>query len=354
MKIAVAMSGGMDSTAAALLLKEQGNEVLGLHMYLHEYSRQSWKIVRETAQRIGVPMELVDLSSSFEELVIHPFVREYSRGRTPSPCLMCNKMIKMGLLAHHALDQGCERLATGHYARISFATGFPELRRGADPIKDQSYFLAMLTREMLGTLVLPLGSLTKNAVRGMLMNKGLPIYEADESQELCFIRQGTYKDFLLSRGIVSQPGSIRDMAGRELGRHEGIVGFTVGQRRGMGISAAHPLYVIAIDPADNALIVGPKDATFTASIQVAQFNLLRETPIRAGEQFLVKVRSTSVPTSCTVESVMGSTLTVKFYTPQPGVAPGQAAVLYAEDQVVGGGWIEQSTGKEPGFPLSRE
>ncbi|MDQ1239484.1 MAG: tRNA-uridine 2-sulfurtransferase, partial [Thermodesulfobacteriota bacterium] len=263
-----------------------------------------------------------------------------SRGRTPSPCLICNKMIKMVLLADYDLARGCERLATGHYARISFAAGFPELRRGADPIKDQSYFLAMLTREMLRRLVLPLGSLTKNAVRDMLMNKGLPIYEADESQELCFIRKGTYKDFLLSRGIVSQPGPIRDMAGGELGRHEGIEGFTVGQRRGIGISAAHPLYVIAIDPANNVLIVGPKDATFTASIQVAQFNLLRETPIRAGERFLVKVRSTSVPTLCTVESVMGSTLAVNFHAPQPGVAPGQAAVLYAEGQVVGGGWIE--------------
>jgi tRNA-specific 2-thiouridylase len=340
MKIAVAMSGGMDSTAAALLLREQGHEVLGLHMYLHEYSRQSWEIVQETARQMGVPVELVDLSSSFEELVISPFVREYSRGRTPSPCLICNKTIKMGLLAHHALAQGCERLATGHYARISLAAGFPELRRGADPIKDQSYFLALLSREMLSTLVLPLGSLTKNAVRDMLMNKGLPVYEADESQELCFIRQGTYKDFLLSRGVVSRPGPIRDMAGGELGRHEGIVGFTVGQRRGMGISAAHPLYVIAIDPADNALIVGPKDATFTASIQVTQFNLLREIPVQVGEQFLIKVRSTSVSILCAVESVAGSRLTVNFCEPQRGVAPGQAAVLYAGDQVIGGGWIE--------------
>jgi len=339
MKIAAAMSGGMDSTAAALLLREQGHEVMGLHMHLHEYSRDSWALVQQTARSIGVPVRLLDLSSSFEELVVAPFVREYARGRTPSPCLVCNRRIKMGLLAQYAYEHGCKRIATGHYARITFSDGFPELRRGTDRGKDQSYFLALLSREMLERLVLPLGDFTKSAVRDLVKQRGLAVHEADESQELCFIRNQSYREFLSSRDVVSRPGPIRDTEGREVGRHYGITGFTVGQRRGMGISASQPLYVVAIDAADNAIVVGQKDATYTASISVVEFNLLRQDPIREGEQFSMKVRSTSAPAPCTVASISADGLTVRFRDPQRGVAPGQAAVLYAGDQVIGGGWI---------------
>lgn len=339
MRVGVAISGGVDSTAAALLLKDQGHDVIGLHIYMHEHSRYSWATVQEIAHRIRIPIGLLDLRTDFQEVVISHFVREYVRGRTPSPCLMCNKIIKMGLLQERALSMGCDMLATGHYARVIHTGGHPMLQRGVDPKKDQSYFLAMVPRESLNALILPLGALTKIQTREMLENMGICIPSSEDSQELCFIRGQTYKEYLLEHGVILEPGPIVDVHGHHLGTHQGIVGFTVGQRRGMGISAAHPLYVVAIDPQTHTIVAGSVEQTFVAAIEVEQFNGLRERPIEAGEVLLVKVRSTTVPTLCTVTSSNGIELTLKFHKPQRGVAPGQAAVLYADDQVVGGGWI---------------
>ncbi len=339
MKIGVAMSGGVDSAAAALLLKEQGHDVVGFHIYMHEYSAQSWAAVQEIAQRLEIPITLVDLRRDFQEAVISHFVGEYARGRTPSPCLVCNKVIKMGLLRDHALRLGCDKLATGHYAQVTHGAGGAVLRKGIDPKKDQSYFLAMVSRKALGTLNLPLGTMTKGQTREMLRKRGIFVPDSADSQELCFIRSQTYRDYLRQRNVTPQPGPIVDIQGRRLGTHQGIVGFTVGQRRGLRISAAQPLYVIAVDAKTHTIVVGPAEHAVVQGIEVEQFNRIRERPISAGETMWVKVRSTSAPTLATVESVDENMLNLRFHNSQRGVAPGQAAVLYTDDQVVGGGWI---------------
>ncbi|MGC8907755.1 MAG: tRNA 2-thiouridine(34) synthase MnmA [Desulfomonilaceae bacterium] len=339
MKVGVAMSGGVDSTAAALLLKEQGHDVVGFHIYMHEYSAQSWSAVQEIARRVEIPITMVDLRRDFQEVVISHFVGEYARGRTPSPCLVCNKVIKMGLLRDHALRMGCDKLATGHYAQIIQGAGGAVLRRGIDPKKDQAYFLAMVSREDLDTVILPLGTMTKSQTREMLRKRGIFIPDSADSQELCFIRGQTYREYLLERKVTPQPGPIVDIRGRRLGTHPGIESFTVGQRRGLRISAAQPLYIVAIDAKTHTIVVGPAEHAVIQGIEVEEFNRIRETPISVGETMWVKVRSTSAPTLATVESVDENTLNLRFHNPQRGVAPGQAAVLYTEDQVVGGGWI---------------
>ncbi len=349
MKIGVAMSGGVDSTAAALILKEQGHDVVGFHIAMHEYSHQSWAQVQDIARRIDIPITLVDLRRDFQDVVISHFVREYPKGRTPSPCLICNKVIKMGLLREHALRQGCDMLATGHYARITHNANGPVLLRGVDFKKDQSYFLAMISREALSGLILPLGASTKSQTREMLQERGFFFPLTGESQELCFIRGQTYREYLLERGVIPESGPIVDIHGRCVGTHTGIVGFTVGQRRGMRISAAQPLYVIAVHAQTNTIVVGHKRDTFVRRIEVEQFNTLRDRPIEIGETFLAKVRSTSAPTASRVVSATGSEVGMEFIEPQRGIAPGQAAVLYTDDQVVGGGWIqatERITGGE--------
>jgi tRNA-specific 2-thiouridylase len=339
MKVGVAMSGGVDSTAAALLLKEQGHDVVGLHIYMHEYSRYSWGVVQEIAHKIGVPVSLVDLRSHFREMVIGRFLSEYAQGRTPSPCLVCNKLIKMGLLREHALSLGCDMVATGHYARVVHTARNSLLLKGVDVAKDQSYFLAMVPRESLAALLLPLGSITKTQTREIVQNMGISIPRSADSQELCFIHGQTYKEYLIEHGVMSAPGPIVDVHGRVLGEHRGIMGFTVGQRKGLGISAPHPLYVVAIDSQTHTIVVGPVEHTFVDSIEIEQFNELGERPVQPGEVFRVKVRSTSAPVSCTAAAVEDTALTLRFHKPERGVAPGQAAVLYREDEVVGGGWI---------------
>lgn len=340
MRIAVAMSGGMDSTAAALLLRKDGHDVVGLHMNLHTRSQASWVSAQEAARLAGISIHRVDLSSEFRDTVIKPFVSAYARGRTPSPCLICNRHIKMTLLFDQARSLGYQKLATGHYARIQPDTDMPVLMKGKDPAKDQSYFLSLLTREMLGRTLFPMGEYTKDQTRRLLRHEGICVWESDESQELCFVPDGNYREFLLNEGVMPRPGFIVDAHGRPLGKHQGIMGFTVGQRRGLGISAKEPLYVLRIDSTTDTVMVGTKEQTFVSTLIIQNFNRLRPDTISIGEQFEVKVRSTAKPAPCTVEEASGDRLSLIFEDYQSGVALGQAAVLYSEDRVVGGGWIE--------------
>lgn len=339
MRIAIAMSGGMDSTAAALLLKREGHELIGLHMRLHSGSSVTWPKARKAAEEIGVPIHLVDLSKEFSHLVIDPFLQQYARGLTPSPCPICNRRIKTGLLFEHARQIGCEALATGHYARIRTRADGTSLLKGRDVSKDQSYFLFNLTNEMLSRTVFPLGEFTKSEIREMLRQESISVAESEESQELCFISGGDYRSFLHEKGVSQKPGAILNTQGKVLGSHKGIANFTVGQRRGIGVCAPRPLYVVRIDARENAVIVGFKEETLHSFVRIQGVNLLTFFHPSRGDRFLVKVRSTSKAVECTVTNSADGSLELEFDEPQPGIAPGQAGVLYADDRVAGGGWI---------------
>ena len=342
MRIAVAMSGGLDSTATALTLKRRGHEVLGLHMRLHSGSDRTWALAQKAAHEIRVPIQLVDLSKAFSDLVIDHFVAEYSKGRTPSPCPVCNRVIKTGLLFEQARKLGCGKLATGHYARIMETADGLGLFRGADVAKDQSYFLSMLRWDVLSRTLFPLGDTTKARVRDFLKSEGITVCNSEESQELCFIPKGDYRGFLLKRGIEAKPGFIVNLQGTVLGRHKGIIGYTVGQRRGLGICAPEPLYVIRIDPVTHTVVAGTKEETLLPVLRISRLSLLASSAPAVGDRFEVKIRSTAKAMVCTVTCVQGDGLELRFDKPQSGVATGQAAVLYVGDRVMGGGWIDTS------------
>jgi tRNA-uridine 2-sulfurtransferase len=340
MKIAIAMSGGMDSTAAALILKRKGYEVLGLHARLHSDSDRTWSLARKAADEISVPIQLVDLSKAFSDLIINHFVLEYASGRTPSPCLNCNRFIKAGLLLEHARQLGCTKFATGHYARISRTEDGWGLFRGIDTEKDQSYFLSMLKRESLSKILFPLGEMTKAQVKVLLKNERISVSDSPESQEICFIVDQNYRGFLLKKGIDAKPGNIMNSHGKSLGKHKGIVGYTIGQRRGLGICGPEPLYVTRIDALSNTIVVGPRKETLSWSLRISGISFLTSATPATGNKFDIKIRSTAKSVPCTVIARRGEALDVEFDRPQSGVSPGQAACLYLGDRVIGGGWIE--------------
>ncbi len=342
LRVAVAMSGGTDSTASALLLKGQGHEVLGLHMILYSRSESSWETVRRIGKQIEVPVHRVDLKDDFARIVVEHFVQEYSGGRTPSPCLICNREIKMSLLWKSAASLGCDKLATGHYARVETTPAGPILLKGLDRKKDQSYFLALLTREMLARAVFPLGSLTKEYAREFLRLHGVTAAYSSESQELCFVPDGDYRAFLKKMGFESRPGLIKDLTNNVLGTHSGIEHFTVGQRRGLGISTSEARYVVSIDPESCTVFVGPKEKTYVSRIKISDINILQPNEPSVGDRFEIKVRSTTEPVPCTLASHTSEEIAIELESPQSGVAPGQAAVLYSGDRVAFGGWIRKA------------
>jgi tRNA-specific 2-thiouridylase len=335
------MSGGIDSSATALLLKEASHEVLGLHMLLARSNNRAREQAEEAAAQIGVPIRCVDLTEQFAGRVVEPFVREYAEGRTPSPCLVCNRDIKLDALWNHAQALGCESLSTGHYAAIHRTAHGALLRMATDRKKDQSYFLSMLTPAMLYRLILPLGTRAKAEARDLLRNRGITAWRAEESQELCFVPSADYRAFLDERGINARPGPIYDTAGKEVGRHRGIIHFTVGQRKGIGIPRPEPLYVIRIDPHSNAVIVGSRSEASTSRVCLGKPNILVPDALSQDLLLQIKVRSTSRPVNCRTVRWTSDALEVQFVEPQPGVAPGQAAVLYDGDTVVAAGWIAE-------------
>jgi tRNA-specific 2-thiouridylase len=344
MKIAIAMSGGVDSSVAAALLQQAGHDVIGVTMRLVNSPGNEAAIAdaREVAGRLGIPHHVVDLREVFANRVIGPFCAEYSRGRTPNPCVVCNREIKFGVLREKAAALGAEYIATGHYARTDRGV----LMKGADTNKDQSYFLCRLSREQLAQAVFPVGSLTKAAVRRMAADLGLPVASRPESQEICFIPGDDHAAFIRDQaGQAARLGPILDESGNVLGEHRGLAAYTVGQRRGLGIAAAEPLYVTAIRPERNAVVVGSREKTFASGLVAGDCNWISGPPACPAE-LKARVRYRHPEAAAVLTPLDRDTFYVKFYQPQMAVTPGQTVAFYDGETVLGGGTILRE-GSEP-------
>ena len=340
-KVAIALSGGVDSAVAAARLQRQGLDLHGVHLRL-SLPTEAEDRVGVLAQRLGIPLTVIDLQREFAREVLDYFVSEYARGRTPNPCVRCNAAIKFGHLWEYLRNRGFTHLATGHYARIHLTEdGAPALFRGVDRRKDQSYFLSRLPLSLLPNLLFPLGQMTKTEVRRIYHEVGLPVWESQpESMELCFIPDGSYQDFLQARrGFPGPPGDFVDARGRLLGRHRGLEGYTVGQRRGLRVSAREPLYVIEIQPETNRVVLGYREELLSPGLTASRMNWLIPPPAGQIEAFaVIRYRHPGVRARITPRG--DGSVQVVFETPQSAVAPGQAVVLYDGDRVLGGGWIE--------------
>lgn len=345
------MSGGVDSSAAAALLKQSGIHTEGISFILFETrgrkaptsccSIQAIDEAARTASLIGIKHTVIDARDGFMDKVIIPFVDSYCRGETPNPCILCNKYIKFPLLLAEAKKRGFDAIATGHYARILETGGRKVLYRASDKQKDQSYFLYSLRHEELERLVFPLGEMTKPRVREIAKELGLPVFNRPESQEICFVERHDYAGFVKTvKPECAMPGPIVDKNGNELGRHEGIYLYTIGQRKGLGIPAAgggEPMYVTGIDADKNTVTVGPKMEAYGRIVKVGDLNLLMDAPKRFNAH--VKLRSMMPPAEAVVE-IEGDGALVEFSEPQFSPSPGQSAVFYDADAVIGGGVIK--------------
>lgn len=351
-RIVVAMSGGVDSSVTAALLKEQGHEVIGISMQVWDHSRQDSESAgscrsldhiddaRRVAAQIGIPFYTVNFQEDFRRLVIDDFIGEYLRGRTPNPCVCCNQMIKFGLLLAKARGLGAEFLATGHYARVVPGKEGPQLLKGVDARKDQSYFLYAIDREKMSSILFPLGGMTKYEVRGLAARFRLRVAEKSESQEICFIPDNDYVRFLEEeRPGTSASGNIVDCTGKVMGSHNGTYRYTVGQRKGLGIAHAHPLYVLGVKPTRNEVVVGPREELYSSGLTASEMNWLIPEP---GEplEATCKIRYRHHPVACRVQPLSGGRAEVRFCDKEKSVTPGQSVVLYDGDRVLGGGLIE--------------
>jgi len=349
-KVAVAMSGGVDSAVAALLLRNNGHEVVGVTMCLGVVPAAGEKAkccgprevedARGVCEALGIRHCIVDFAADLEARVIAPFIEEYLRGRTPNPCVMCNRTIKFGTLLKKVLAWGVDGLATGHYARIEREGARYLLKTPKDRRKDQTYFLHAIPKEALPRLLFPLAGYTKDEVRAIATEARLPVYDKPESQDICFMPAEGQEAFLRSRAVPIEAGEIVNRAGKVLGRHPGIACYTIGQRGGLGISSAKPLYVLAIDAGQNRLIVGGKGELKSEGLIADQVNFLVEA---FPEEAWAKIRYAHRPARCRVLYQRGN-LEVRFTEPQEAVAPGQSVVLYDDVTVLGGGIIREVFG----------
>ena len=354
MRVVVAMSGGVDSSVAAALLTHAGHDVIGLSMQLYDQREGDVRFgscctiddlhdARRAAQVLGIPHYIVNLERQFEAHVVSNFVREYAVGRTPIPCVHCNGDLKFAHLLDRARALGADAVATGHYARVErdAHTSTYRLKRGVDRDKDQSYFLFSLDQTQLARACFPLGALDKPAVRSYARDHDLPVADKPDSQELCFVPSGQHAAFV-ERHAPAKPraGVLRDRDGRPLGPHAGIHRFTVGQRKGLGLSSRVPLYVLAINADSGSVMVGPRDALERRTLAASGVNWIAGHPPPAPLRVTAQIRYRHADAPARVQALDTDRAAVEFDAPQVAIAPGQAVVFYHGETVVGGGWIE--------------
>lgn len=360
------MSGGVDSSAAAAILQEQGHELVGFTMQLWNQRRgisvdengdplpsrccslDDVYDARRVAEELGFPFYVLNLEREFEHDVVQPFVASYLNGETPIPCVSCNSRLKFASLDRLALSLGCEKVATGHFARVAYDAAGDRYRlfRGRNLQKDQSYFLWELTQEQLSRALFPLGEMSKPEVRAVAREQNLAVAEKKESQEICFVPDGDYAGFIdryltaeNQAGQIPSQGELVDLQGRVVGRHEGIHRFTIGQRRGIGIAAERPLYVISIDAPANRVVVGPAEELTRGEFTAAGVNWIQPSALAAPTRAEVRVRYRHEAAAATIVPTPDNRARVTFDEPQRAITPGQATVFYRGDEVLGGGWI---------------
>lgn len=342
-RVLAAMSGGVDSAAAAILLRGQGFDVYGATMLLHDAQTAELDDARRSAEALGIPFAVFDLREDFARLVTRPFARAYQAGLTPNPCVVCNRTLKFGLFLDRALALGCEKIATGHYARLGFdgTLGRWLVRKAADAGKDQTYMLYSLSQAQLSHVLLPMGGLTKQAARELAEAEGLPVAHKHDSQDICFIPDGGYLSYLTAHGVTPQTGEFRGLDGTDYGPHRGLEAYTLGQRRGLGVPAGSRIYVVGKQGRD--VLLGPESALYSRRVQIRDVNFLPFDTLPGELAAEAKLRYTPKTARCLVRPVPGGA-ELLFDEPQRAVTPGQAAVLYQGDLLLGGGTI---TGAEP-------
>lgn len=351
--VVIGMSGGVDSSVAAYLLKEKGYNVIGVTMEMwHENkcdsqdngacgSSSAVEDARRVAQKLGIPYQVINFKEEFERDVIGYFIDSYRNGLTPNPCVMCNRKVKWESLLSKGMSIGADYIATGHYARVvKLENGRYTIKQSKTIAKDQTYALCKLTQEQLSRTLMPVGEYSKDEIREIAQKIDLTIADKPDSQDICFVEDGDYVAFMEKySGLVSEPGDFVDINGNFLGRHKGIVNYTIGQRRGLGISAASRLFVLAIDLEKNQVVLGRNEDTFSSVLRATDVNMMGMESLKEKTELMAKIRYRHKPAKCLAYTEDDGTLVVEFDEPQRAISRGQAVVLYKDDYVVAGATI---------------